>query len=86
MKGVSWDDSTSVFTPMMQSAFDMFVLSGNWDDSPSIFTHCDNVLDTSGKTVSVRDALAFINQTLDEILAEWEGEFDSDTRVGASVV
>ena len=30
--------------------------------------------------MSVRDALALINQTLDEVLAEQEGEFDADTR------
>jgi len=30
--------------------------------------------------VSVRDALALINQTLDEVLAEQEGDFDADTR------
>ena len=30
--------------------------------------------------VSVRDALALINHTLDEVLAEQEGEFDADTR------
>ena len=29
---------------------------------------------------SVHDSPALINQTLDEILAEQEGEFDSDTR------
>ena len=58
----------------------------NWGDSTFVFTRCDKVLDTNGKTVSVRDVLTLINQTLDEILAEWEGEFDSDTRVGASVV
>jgi putative DNA methylase len=28
----------------------------------------------------VRDALALINETLDEILAEQEGDFDADTR------
>ena len=46
----------------------------------SIFTRCSKVLDASGNKVSVRDALALINQTLDEILAEQEGEFDKDTR------
>ena len=30
--------------------------------------------------MSVRTALALINQTLDEVLAEQEGEFDADTR------
>ena len=30
--------------------------------------------------MSVREALALINQTLDEVLAEQEGDFDADTR------
>ena len=34
----------------------------------------------AGKAVSVRDALSLINQTLDEVLAEQEGDFDADTR------
>jgi putative DNA methylase len=38
------------------------------------------VVDASGKPLSVRDALALINQTLDEALAEQEGDFDADTR------
>lgn len=46
----------------------------------SIFTQYGKVLDANGKAVSVRDALALINQTLDEILADQEGEFDADTR------
>ena len=33
-----------------------------------------------GNPVSVGDALALINQILDEVLAEQEGEFDADTR------
>jgi putative DNA methylase len=38
------------------------------------------VLDAEGKPVSVRDALALINATLDEALAEQEGDFDADSR------
>jgi len=38
------------------------------------------VLDAEGKPVSVRDALALINHTLDEALAKQEGDFDSDSR------
>ena len=30
--------------------------------------------------VTVRDALSLINRTLDEVLAEQEGDFDADTR------
>ena len=37
-------------------------------------------MDATGNRVSVRDALALINQTLDEILAEQEGDFDADSR------
>ena len=46
----------------------------------AVFTRYARVLDAAGKTVSVRDALALINQILDEVLAEQEGDFDSDTR------
>ena len=46
----------------------------------AIFTRYEKVLDASGEAVSVRGALALINQTLDEVLAEQEGDFDADTR------
>ena len=46
----------------------------------AVFTRYAKVLDAQGNPVSVRDALALINQTLDEVLAEQEGEFDADTR------
>lgn len=45
-----------------------------------VFTSYGKVLDASGAKVSVRDALALINTTLDEALAEQEGDFDADTR------
>jgi putative DNA methylase len=38
------------------------------------------VLDAAGKAMPVREALALINQTLDEALSEQEGDFDADTR------
>jgi putative DNA methylase len=38
------------------------------------------VLDAEGKPVSVRDSLTLINETLDEALAEQEGDFDADSR------
>jgi putative DNA methylase len=38
------------------------------------------VLDSEGKPLSVRDALALINQTLDQALTEQEGDFDADSR------
>ena len=46
----------------------------------AVFTRYAKVLDAQGNRVSVGDALALINQTLDEVLAEQEGEFDPDTR------
>ena len=46
----------------------------------AIYTRYAKVLDAEGKPVSVREALALINQTLDEALAEQEGDFDVDTR------
>lgn len=46
----------------------------------AIFTRYARVIDASGNPLSVRDALALINETLDEVLAEQEGDFDADTR------
>ena len=46
----------------------------------AIYTRYSKVLDTHGQPLPVRDALALINQTLDEVLAEQEGDFDADTR------
>ena len=46
----------------------------------AVFTRYGKVLDASGEAVSVREALSLINQTLDEALAEQEGDFDADTR------
>jgi putative DNA methylase len=46
----------------------------------AIYTRYAKVLDAEGQPVSVRDALALINQVLDEALAEQEGDFDADTR------
>ncbi|WP_439577205.1 DUF1156 domain-containing protein [Elioraea sp.] len=46
----------------------------------AVFTRCASVLDAEGKPLSVRDALALINATLDEVLAEQEGDFDADSR------
>ncbi len=45
-----------------------------------VYTRYSKVLDAEGKPLSVREALALINQTLDEALAEQEGDFDADTR------
>lgn len=46
----------------------------------AVFTRYSQVLDAEGNPLSVRDALSLINQTLDEVLAEQEGDFDADTR------
>jgi putative DNA methylase len=46
----------------------------------AVYTRYSKVLDASGKELPVREALALINQTLDEVLAEQEGDFDADTR------
>jgi len=46
----------------------------------AIYTRYSKVLDAEGKALSVREALTLINQTLDEVLAEQEGDFDSDSR------
>lgn len=45
-----------------------------------VFTRYGKVLDAAGKPLTVREALALINATLDEVLAEQEGDFDADTR------
>ena len=45
-----------------------------------VYTRYAKVLDAEGKPLTVREALALINQTLDETLAEQEGDFDSDSR------
>ena len=46
----------------------------------AVYTRYAKVVDAEGKALSVRTALALINQTLDEALAEQEGDFDADTR------
>jgi putative DNA methylase len=46
----------------------------------AVYTRYAKVIDAEGKALTVREALALINQTLDEALAEQEGDFDADTR------
>jgi len=46
----------------------------------AVYTRYSKVLDAEGKPVTVREALALINQVLDEALAEQEGDFDADSR------
>jgi putative DNA methylase len=46
----------------------------------AVYTRYAKVIDAEGKPLSVRQALALINETLDEALAEQEGDFDADSR------
>ncbi len=46
----------------------------------AVYTRYSRVLDAEGKALTVREALALINQILDEVLAEQEGDFDADSR------
>jgi putative DNA methylase len=46
----------------------------------AVFTRYSKVLDAEGKPLAVREALSLINQTLDEVLAQQEGDFDADSR------
>lgn len=46
----------------------------------AVYTRYAKVLDAEGKPLAVREALALINKTLDEALAEQEGDFDADSR------
>ncbi|AGG33843.1 hypothetical protein D521_1275 [beta proteobacterium CB] len=46
----------------------------------AVFTRYKKVLDSDGNALSVKAALELINDTLDEALAEQEGDFDADSR------
>ena len=46
----------------------------------AVYTRYAKVLDAAGNPVSVREALQLINQILDEVLAQQEGDFDPDSR------
>lgn len=46
----------------------------------ALFSRYARVVEANGESMSVRTALVLINQVLDEVLAEQEGEFDSGTR------
>ena len=46
----------------------------------AVFSRYAKVLEPSGDRMGVRAALGLINQVLDEVLAEQEGEYDADTR------
>jgi putative DNA methylase len=46
----------------------------------AIYSRYSRILEASGRPMSVRTALALINQTLTEVLSEQEDEFDNETR------
>jgi len=46
----------------------------------AVYTRYAKVIDAEGNPLQVRAALSLINQTLDEALADQEGDFDADTR------
>lgn len=46
----------------------------------SVFTRYEQVVDADGKALSVREALALVNEALDEVLAAQEGDFDAESR------
>jgi putative DNA methylase len=46
----------------------------------AVFTRYSKVIESDGSPMTVRTALGIINQVLDEVLAEQEGDFDADTR------
>lgn len=46
----------------------------------AVFSRYSKVIESDGKPMRVRTALQLINQSLDEVLAEQEGEYDNDTR------
>jgi len=46
----------------------------------AVYTRFAKVIDASGNALTVKQALALINERLDAVLAEQEGDFDPDTR------
>lgn len=50
----------------------------------AVFSRYSKVVESDGEAMTVRAALTIINQMLDEVLAEQEGEFDGDTRWAVS--
>jgi putative DNA methylase len=46
----------------------------------AVFSRYAKVMEADGNPMTVRTALGLINQALDEVLTEQEGEFDPDTR------
>jgi putative DNA methylase len=46
----------------------------------AVYTKFNKVLDADGNLLTVRSALALINQALDEVLIDQDGDFDAETR------
>jgi len=46
----------------------------------AIYSRYSKVIESDGTSLAVRTALQLINRTLDEVLAEQEGEYDAETR------
>ena len=46
----------------------------------AVFSKHHQVLEPEGEPMTVGSALDLINQALDEVMTEQEGDFDSDTR------
>ncbi|MBK6873559.1 MAG: DUF1156 domain-containing protein [Kineosporiaceae bacterium] len=46
----------------------------------AVFSRFSKVVESDGSVMSVKTALALINQALDEVLAEMDGDLDADTR------
>jgi putative DNA methylase len=46
----------------------------------AVYSRYEKVLDAQGESVTVHDALTLINEVLDEVLAEQEGDFDAESR------
>ncbi len=45
-----------------------------------IFSRYSKIIDAKGEAVTVREALSLINQMLDEVLTQQEGDFDAESR------
>jgi putative DNA methylase len=46
----------------------------------AIYSRYSKVVNAAGDAMPVKEALSLINETLDDVLAEQEGDFDADTR------
>ena len=63
-----------------------FGAGGDWSRDGRIYTLREGARRGWSSQLSVREALALINEMLDEVLAEQEGDFDAETRLAVCVV